>query len=310
MVFLTCPVTVAAPATSANLGPGFDSLGVALSLYDEATATVTGAGVRVSVSGEGAGELPDDERHLVAAAMLVTFDKLGGRPAGIELKCVNRIPQARGMGSSSAAIVAGILLARHLVEGGTGRLDLAAVIRLAVEIEGHPDNVAPCVLGGFSIAWIEASSGSDLAHAVSLHDANGVIPVVFVPIHRGYTAHARAALPASVPHEHAAFNAGRAALLVRALTGAPELLFAATEDRIHQDYRAAAMPDTARLVADLRAARVAAVVSGSGPSVLALVPDDQRLVAAAQDRRPNGWWAEPVPVAKKGAHVLPAPAHD
>ena len=306
MAFLTSPVTVAVPATSANLGPGFDSLGVALALHDEVTATVTGDEVRVSVSGQGASELPGDERHLVAAAMLATFAALGARPPGFELACVNRIPQARGLGSSSAAIVAGILLARSLVPGGAGRLGQADVIRLAAEIEGHPDNVAPCVLGGFSIAWTAAAGqAGDGARAVALDDAAGVMPVVFVPAQRGYTAHARAALPASVPLADAAFNVARAALLVRALTGAPELLLAATEDRIHQDYRAPAMPDTARLVAGLRSAGIAAVVSGSGPSVLALVPDSPPLVTAARRACPDGWSASPMPVAG-GAHVLPA----
>ncbi len=306
MVFLTCPVTVAAPATSANLGPGFDSLGVALSVYDEVTATVAGDGVRVTIAGEGAGQLPADERHLVAETMLTTFDRLGGRPPGIELQCLNRIPQARGMGSSSAAIVAGILLARQLADGDPGRLGTAAVLRLAAEIEGHPDNVAACVLGGFSIAW--NAGPEDGARAVTLDDAKGVLPVVFVPAQRGYTAQARAALPASVPLADAAFNTARAALLVRALTGTPRLLLAATEDRIHQGYRAAAMPETARLVADLRADGIAAVVSGAGPSVLALVPDDQRLVTAALGRCPGGWQARPLPVASDGAHVLPGAA--
>jgi homoserine kinase len=309
MVFLTSPVTVAAPATSANLGPGFDSFGVALSVHDEVTAVVAGDAVRVAVSGEGSGELPDDERHLVAETMLITFDRLGVRPPGIELKCVNRIPQARGMGSSSAAIVAGILLASQLVEGGPGRLGKADVIRLAAEIEGHPDNVAPCVLGGFSVAWtVEAGPPDGGARAVPLDDAKGVVPVIFVPAQREYTTRARAALPASVPLRDAAFNAARTALLVRALTGTPELLFVATEDRLHQDYRAPAMPDTARLVADLRAAGIAAVVSGSGPSVLALVPDDKRLVATAQQHCPGGWRARPVLVASEGAHVVPGPS--
>jgi homoserine kinase len=304
LAFRTSPVTVLAPATSANLGPGFDSLGVALSLYDEVTAEINGTGVRVTVCGEGKGELPRDERHLVAAAMLTTFDLLGGRPGGIELRCANQIPQARGMGSSSAAIVAGILLARQLTEGGPRRLDTAAVIRLAAQLEGHPDNVAACVLGGFSIAWTAGSDGGDTAaSAVTLDDAKGVVPVIFVPVQRGYTASARAVLPATVPLRHAAFNAARAALLVRALTGSPDLLLAATEDRIHQDYRAPAMPGTASLVAALRAAGIAAVVSGSGPSVLALVPDDQRLVADAQRRCPDRWWARRMPVAADGAHI-------
>ena len=160
-MFLTVPVRVRVPATSANLGPGFDAFGLALRLYDEVTARVAGSGVRVTVTGEGQGELAVDESHLVVRSMYAAFDRLGGRPAGIELTCDNRIPQARGLGSSSAAIVAGLLAARALVDGGAGRLDDAAVLRLASELEGHPDNVAPCLLGGFTIAWAVADcSGS------------------------------------------------------------------------------------------------------------------------------------------------------
>jgi len=304
MAFVTSRVTVRVPATSANLGPGFDSLGLALGLHDTISARLGGSRVAVRVSGEGAGELPDDERHLVAATMLAAFDRLGERPDGIELSCDNAIPQARGMGSSSAAIVAGLMLARQLVETGPERLDHADVIRMAAEIEGHPDNVAPCVLGGFTIAWTGGTGGTGGARAVRLEDATGVLPVIFVPGQRGYTAQARAALPATVPLADAAFNAARTALLVRALTGAPELLFAATEDRLHQGYRAAAMPDTARLVAALRERGIAAVVSGAGPSVLVLVPDDQELGDKAQDLCPEGWSAMSLPVAAQGARVL------
>jgi homoserine kinase len=308
MVFLTFPVTARVPATSANLGPGFDSLGVAVELRDTVTAQVRGEGVRVSVSGEGAAELPTDERHLIAATMLTTFDRLGGRPDGFEIRCGNAIPQARGMGSSSAAIVAGVVLARHLVEGGPAMLDETAVIRLAAELEGHPDNVAPCVLGGFTVAWTEDGTGGaggrgGGARAVRLEDAKGVSPIIFVPVGRGYTAQARAALPASVPLADAAFNAARTALLVRALTGTPELIFEATEDRLHQVYRAAAMPDTSKLIEALRERGVAAVVSGAGPSVLALVPDEHELVTQAQRQCPDGWLAMSLPVATDGVYV-------
>jgi homoserine kinase len=308
MVFSTSPVAVRVPATSANLGPGFDSLGLALELHDTVTARVAGDGVRVSVSGEGADELPTDERHLIAATMIATFDRLGHRPDGLELTCENAIPQARGMGSSSAAIVAGILLARHLIDGGPALLDDAAVIRLAAEIEGHPDNVAPCVLGGFTIAWTEdaAPGSSGGARAVRLEDIKGVTPVIFVPVHRGYTAHARAVLPTAVPLADAAFNTARAALLIPALTGMPDLIFEATDDRLHQSYRAAAMPETTKLVEALREKGIAAVVSGAGPSVLVLAPDDQQLVAEAQSQCPDGWWATSLPVAGEGAHIISA----
>jgi homoserine kinase len=259
------PVRVTAPATSANLGPGFDALGLALGLYDEVVAEVAGDGVSVTVTGEGAGDLPSDETHLVARCLLTTLERLGARPAGIALTCRNSIPQARGLGSSSAAIVAGILAARALVVDGARRLPDVEALRLASEIEGHPDNVAPCLLGGLTIAWIE----EDGARAVRLSPSTSVEPVLLVPEEHGLTAHARAALPSSVPHRDAAFNAGRAALLVPALTEAPELLLAATEDRLHQDYRAVGMPATAALVDRLRRAGIPAVVSGAGPSVLA-----------------------------------------
>ncbi|PZG21079.1 homoserine kinase [Micromonospora craterilacus] len=264
--FAAGPVRVRVPATSANLGPGFDALGLALALYDDVAAEVTSGEVTVSVTGEGAGDLPVDDGHLVVRAMRATFDVLGGQPPGLAVECVNRIPQARGLGSSSAAIVAGVLLARALVTDGEHRLDAAAALRLAAQLEGHPDNVAPCLLGGFTVAW----TGPSGARAVALPVADGVRPTVFVPAERGLTASARAALPATVPHGDAAFNAGRSALLVHALTAQPALLLPATVDRLHQDYRAPSMPGTAALVGELREAGVAAVVSGAGPTVLAL----------------------------------------
>lgn len=301
MPFHRSTVVARVPATSANLGPGFDSLGLALSLHDTVTARVAGTGVRVAVFGEGSGDLPDDARHLVASTMLATFDRLGGRPDGFVLECDNAIPQARGMGSSSAAIVAGVLLARRLFDGGEDLLDDAAVIRLAAEIEGHPDNVAPCVLGGITISWTRSGSG---ARAVRLAGATSVVPVVYVPVQHGYTAHARAVLPETVPLADAAFNAARTALLTHALSsGAPELLLDATQDRLHQDYRAAAMPETAKLLASLRGNGIAAVLSGAGPTVLAIVPDDQRLVAAAEEHCPDGWWGRAMPVSTSGARV-------
>ncbi|MCP3784501.1 homoserine kinase [Micromonospora sp. A3M-1-15] len=293
MTFTSGPVRVRVPATSANLGPGFDALGLALGLHDDVAAEVTAGGVRVAVTGEGAGELPDGDRHLVVTAMRAAFDVLGAQPAGLALECVNRIPQARGLGSSSAAIVAGVLLARALVADGATRLDDAAALRLASELEGHPDNVAPCLLGGFTVAWTEPAG----ARAVSLPVAAAVRPTVFVPGERGLTSVARAALPATVPHGDAALTAGRAALLVHALTADPGLLLPATVDRLHQDYRAAGMPATAALVSALRAAGVAAVVSGAGPTVLALSEVPAGFDAGTDWRR----WELPIDVS--GARV-------
>lgn len=265
--FRADPVHVRAPATSANLGPGFDALGLALGLYDHVTARITATeSVTVRVSGEGAGELPVDVTHLVASSAMATFERIGALPPGLDIDCVNAIPQARGIGSSSAAIVAGILVARGLTVDGDEFLDTADMLRLASEIEGHPDNVAACLLGGFTIAWLDA----DGARAVRLEPDPAIHPLIFVPAERGLTAHARLALPQVVPHRDAVHSAGRAALLAHALTADPGLLYPATEDRLHQPYRAPGMPATAELVAKLRGAGVAAVVSGAGPSVLAL----------------------------------------
>jgi homoserine kinase len=290
------PVSVAVPATSANLGPGYDALGLALSLEDEVTAQVTAGGFRVDVSGEGAGEVPDGPDHLIVRTMMRTFDLLGVRPDGLALTCHNRIPHARGLGSSSAAIVAGIVLARALVLGGADDLDDAAALRLAAEIEGHPDNVAPCLLGGFTIAWTEEAGG---ARAVRLEPAAQLRPIVYIPSARGLTAHARAALPAMVPHADAAFNVARAALMVHAMTADPSLLMEATQDRLHQDYRAAGMPETAALVGSLRRSGVPAFVSGAGPSVLALpigpIPS-----------APGGWCGRSLSVSSTGARILNA----
>jgi homoserine kinase len=289
--------TVAVPATSANLGPGFDAFGLALSLEDEVTAQVTDGGFRVTVSGEGADEVPAGEDHLIVATMLRTFTRLGlARPAGLSLTCVNRIPHARGLGSSSAATVAGVLLARALTGGDVdGTFDDDHVLALAAEIEGHPDNVAPCLLGGFTIAWTSEHG----ARAVRLNPAPAVRPVLFIPVTRGLTAHARAALPVQVPFADAVFNLSRSALLVHAITAQPELLLEATDDRLHQSYRAAGMPETADLVGRLRADGVPAMVSGAGPTVLALVTGD---VPAA----PPGWWARSLSASGSGARMVVA----
>jgi homoserine kinase len=293
--FLTVPVRVRVPATSANLGPGFDTLGLALRLYDEVTARVSGSGTRIRVTGEGAGELAPDESHLVVRSMAATFERLGVRPPGLALACANEIPQARGLGSSSGAIVAGILAARALVDGGAEVLDDAAVLGLAGDLEGHPDNVAPCLLGGVTIAWVDEGPEHG-ARAVRLALADRVHPVVFVPTERGLTAHARAALPAMVPHTDAARNAGRAALLVHALTADPGLLLPATADWLHQGYRASAAPATYALVNELRAAGVPAVVSGAGPSILAFGVASEMPVTA-------GWQLLDVGIDARGAVV-------
>lgn len=291
MRFVDQPVRVRVPATSANLGPGYDTFGLALARYDEVTAEIAESGLLIEVN--GADEVALDESHLVVRSLRAALDRLGGQPPGLKLHCVNRIPHGRGLGSSAAAIVAGIELARGLVTDGRQRLDDAAALALATELEGHPDNVAACLLGGFTIAWLDPGG---VGRAVRLSPV-GVYPVVFIPAEASATHAARAALPAVVPHIDAAFNASRAALLVAALTGRPELLVTATEDRLHQQYRAAGMTGSSALVDRLRAAGLAAVISGAGSSVLALTtgPDQVR---TALRLAPDGWEATELEVAE------------
>jgi homoserine kinase len=288
-------IRVQVPATSANLGPGFDALGLALGLYDEIAVRVAESGLSVDVSGEAADEVRRDERHLVVSTMRKTFDALGGQPRGLEVRCLNRIPHGRGLGSSSAAIVAGIVAARALVLGGEDSLGDAAALDLATRIEGHPDIVAACLLGGATIAWMDGGR----ACATRFDPAPELSPVVFVPHTSLKTAKARRLLPETVPHGDASFNAGRAALLVEALSRRTDLLFAATEDRLHQHYRAEAMPRSAALIEALRADGIAAVVSGAGPSVLALPEAGQ--ADALLERAPRGWRAWRLPVDTDGA---------
>lgn len=304
------PVTVAVPATSANLGPGFDSLGLALSLHDTVAARVAQSGLDVHVSGVGAGQPGRPERHLVIRAMRAAFDAIAGQPPGIAISCRNEVPQGFGLGSSAAAIVAGLLAARALAaacEGAAGPADVlsdADVLRLACEIEGHPDNVAACLAGGLTIAW----TGRGGLQVARLAPEPGLAPVLCVPALPVATKTARKALPGQVPHADAAANSARAALLIAALTGRPELLFAGTEDFLHQRYRAAAMPGTAALVAALREAGVPAVVSGAGPSVLALTvdgrPGDAADVGDIAARQSQSWRVLPLRVDTEGARLV------
>jgi homoserine kinase len=287
------------PATSANLGPGFDSLGLALALHDDVVVHVTDEpGLTVDVAGMGAASVPRNARHLVVKSMRAAFKRLGGAPKGLEVVCANRIPHGRGLGSSAAAIVAGVVAARGLVVGGNERMDDAGVLALAAELEGHPDNVAACLYGGLTIAWTEVGG----AQAVRVAVDQRITPVAFVPGSSSSTKAARKLLPETVSHADAAANAGRAALLVEALRSSPEALFAATEDRLHQQYRAPAMPRSAALLTELRTAGIPAVISGAGPTVLALTTTENRDAATEFARR--GWSAIALDVATVGAEIV------
>jgi homoserine kinase len=292
-------VRVRVPATSANLGPGFDACGLALGLYDDVVVRVADAGLRVDIAGEGAETLKRTERNLVVIALRAAFDALGGQPRGLEIVCANRVPQSRGLGSSAAAVVAGVLAARELVLGG---MDDDRVLGVATAVEGHPDNVAAALRGGFTVAWTGDDGG---ARVLSLPVSAALSPVAFVPSGaRVSTSKARASLPETVPHADAARTAGRAALLAAALADRPELLLDATADWLHQPYRLAAQPRGEALLARLRDDGHAAVLSGSGPSIVALCPSPQAAASAAA-LAGRGWDAVALPVDRAGAQVLP-----
>jgi homoserine kinase len=297
VTFVDGPVRVAVPATSANLGPGFDSLGLALELRDDLSAEVGGAGLTIEVSGEGAASVPRDPSHLVARAMDAAFGAMTVPTPPLTLRCVNRIPHARGLGSSSAAIVGGIALARALVTDGTDRLDDGRALALATGLEGHPDNVAPALYGGFVVC---GQSDDEVWADQAPLDAH-VRTVVFVPPDGLSTEVARRLLPATVPYADAVANSGRAALLVAALASAPERLHRATEDFLHQEYRRPAMPESLALIDRLRADGHAAVVSGAGPTVLVLTAASDLDPVASYC--PDGWRCHQLEVATRGVVV-------
>ena len=345
-VRLGVPVTARTPASSANLGPGFDTLGLALALYDEVTVVAgppgtaggtdrtegsgapgvgvpgSGApGVEVRVSGEGADAVPLDESHLVVRSLRSGLAHAGAGQPALVLTCSNAIPHGRGLGSSAAAIAVGLVLAQGLLTDPS-RLDDQAVYDLAATAEGHPDNASAALYGGFTIAWFDdddpthpVAGGAGAvrrAGALRLPVDVRVRAVVCVPEVELATSRARAMLPVTVAHADAAFNAGRSALLVQAMTARPELLLAATEDRLHQAQRAPAMPASAALMTAVRARGVAAVISGAGPSVLVLgdadaVEDPAVVVAAVlADGALGPWWVHPVAVDLLGTHRLQA----
>lgn len=270
-------VRVRVPASSANLGPGFDSVGLALGLWDTCTVTVLEQpGLVVEVEGEGAAEVPRDTSHLVFRTMLRAWDELGVRPpSGLRLVCVNEVPHGRGLGSSATAIVTGIVAAQGLHDvcrGAGGEPDLAFANSLAALLEGHPDNSSASVYGGLTLSW---SDGGGSTTTLRLHPHPDVDPVVIVPSEQLSTAKARSVLPTHVRHRDAAMNSARAALLVQALTADPAYLLPATREWLHQEARRDSFAPSMALVDTLRARGHAAVISGAGPSVLVLTTLDR-----------------------------------
>ncbi|MHB8188169.1 MAG: homoserine kinase [Dermatophilaceae bacterium] len=272
---------VRVPASSANIGPGFDSIGLALGIWDDYVVTVTAEpGLGIDVEGEGATTVPLDERHLVHRSMVRAWEQLGVMaPAGLHLSARNAIPHCRGLGSSASAIVAGVVAAQGLRNVSTGResadgsgyesFDRAFTNNLATAIEGHPDNASASVFGGMTLSWADDIDPGQI-HSVQLEVTGDVIPLLFIPAAQLPTATARAVLPDQIPHAVAAKNSARVGLLVEAVTRRPELLLAATREWLHQEQRRASFPDSMALLDALRGKGHAAVISGAGPSVLVL----------------------------------------
>ncbi|CAN2179333.1 ThrB Homoserine kinase [Candidatus Nanopelagicaceae bacterium] len=303
--FKANPIQVQVPATSANLGPGFDSFGLAFGMYDRYVAQILDeGGLDIDVTGEGADEVPRTDKNLLVKAMYKGFDYLGGKPKGVAVRALNVIPHGRGLGSSASAIIGGLVLARSLVLTGTDKMSDEALLSLANEMEGHPDNVAAALYGGATLAWQDVVQGKAVAHAVHLPVDPRIKVMAFIPSTPLATKRARTMLPETIPFADALRNSSNAALLTQALTIRPDLLFTATEDFLHQRYREEAMPASFALMTKLRAAGVAAFISGAGPTVLALHNEGEE--ESIQLSRAGGakFEGKSLEIASRGATLL------
>ena len=303
--FKANPIQVQVPATSANLGPGFDSFGLAFGMYDRYVAQILDeGGLDIDVTGEGSDEVPRTDKNLLVKAINKGFDYLGGRPKGLAVRALNVIPHGRGLGSSASAIVGGLVLARSLVLTGTDKMSDEVLLNLATEMEGHPDNVAAALYGGATVAWQDLIKGKSVAHAVHLPVDPRIKVMAFIPASPLATSKARKMLPESIPFADAQRNTSNAAIMTQALTIRPDLLFTATEDFLHQSYRQEAMPSSFALMTKLRAAGIAAFISGAGPTVLALHTegdDETTQLARAGGAKFEGKSLE---IASRGATLL------
>jgi homoserine kinase len=303
--FKANPIQVQVPATSANLGPGFDSFGLALAIHDRYVAQILDdVTLDIDVTGEGADEVPRTDKNLLVKAMNKGFDYLGGKPKGIAVRALNVIPHGRGLGSSASAIVGGLCLARALVLTGSDKMSDEKLLQLATDMEGHPDNVAAALYGNAVVAWQEDQHGKEVAQAISLSVDTRIRAIAFIPSTAVATSKARKMLPETVPHRDAARNSANSALLAHALTLRPDLLFRATEDFLHQIYRSEAMPASFALLTKLRSAGVAAFISGAGPTVLALHTGNESDVAELMRAAGSKFEAKSLEIARSGAAIL------
>jgi homoserine kinase len=296
---------VQVPASSANLGPGFDSFGLALAMHDRYVAQVLDDAVLdIDVTGEGADEVPRTDKNLLVKAMYKGFDYLGGRPKGLAIRALNVNPHGRGLGSSASAIIGGLVLARSLVLNGEDKMTDQILLSLATDMEGHPDNVSASLYGGATISWFETVKGHAQAHSIQLSVDPRIQAIAYIPSKALATSKARKLLPESIPFADAVRNTSNAAIMSHALTQRPELLFTATEDFLHQSYRAEAMPESIALMNKLRGAGLAAFISGAGPTVLVLHTADQREAEELKLAGGAHFVAHPLEIAPRGASLL------
>ncbi len=282
--------TAVVAASTANLGPGFDSIGLALNLYDQIIVETTESGLIVEVDGEGTGQLSLDSGHLVVRAIHCGLRAAGVSVPGLVVRCHNAIPHSRGLGSSAAAVAGGLAAVNGLLaQANLPLLSETQLVQLSSEFEGHPDNAAAAVLGGAVVSWTDQSFHPPRYSAVSLRLHHDIHLFAAVPQQRSSTAEARMLLPADVSHHDARFNLSRAALLVIALTERPDLLLAATEDVLHQPQRAHAMAASAEYLSLLRRCHVPAALSGAGPAVIALTTEPELPADAVEYGTANGF---------------------
>jgi homoserine kinase len=301
------PVQVQVPASSANLGPGFDCLGLALNMHDRYMAQIMDEpGVDIDVTGEGSESVVTSDKNLVIKAMHKGFDFLGGRPRGIALRQLNVIPHGRGLGSSAAAIVGGLALSRALVLGGNERMSYEDMLNIANEMEGHPDNVSAAIFGGANLAWQETQRGHVVAQSLNFEVDPRIGALAFVPSTELSTSKARKMLPETIPHSDAVKNSSNVAVLVQALQHRPDLLLGATEDYLHQSYRKDAMPNSFALMKKLRKAGVAAFISGAGPTVLVLHTGGDAEAGELERAAGDKFQMIPLGISRTGVSVVTA----
>jgi homoserine kinase len=274
-------------------------------MYDRYVAQILDeGGLDIDVTGEGSDEVPRTDKNLLVKAMYKGFDFLGGKPKGLAVRALNVIPHGRGLGSSASAIIGGLVLARSLVLTGTDKMSDEALLNLANEMEGHPDNVAAALYGGATIAWQDEAHGKTTAHSIHLPVDPRIKVMAFIPSTPLATKKARTLLPESIPFADAQRNSTNAALMTQAITIRPDLLFAATEDFLHQRYREEAMPASFALMTKLRAAGVAAFISGAGPTVLALHTEGEEETLQLSRAGGAKFEGKSLEIASRGATLL------